>query len=63
MNATIANVFFGLSGAFAIATVGVAAATRWRAAPVRPPKKSISFLPPMPALAPHLAAAASEGQQ
>ena len=35
-NATIANVFFGLSGALGIATVGLAIATRWRTPPARP---------------------------
>jgi hypothetical protein len=59
-DATIANIFFGVSGGFAIATVAIAAATRWRPAP--PPKKVANWLMPMPVAPSAFTAAATEGE-
>jgi len=47
-NATVANVLFGLSGALGIATVGLAAATRWRNPPEHEPKRVSGRLPLIP---------------
>ena len=61
VNATIANVFFGLGGALGIATIGIAIATRWRTPPARVAKPVASWPKTVPLLPAALDFAATEG--